>query len=354
MRLFILTASSFAVPPAILYQKTLDIVMAGSTLSQMHFYVVGDNLPEYYTIECKLLNNVTLMTRQDAQKIIGTDTNSIVLHYGSTLKGAKQLKHYFFPLWLPAQNNSTSYWDQIVSGYRFKKFIQHSTITFDFNEWIHQSLLKKYSSLSASFKPAYVPYSTLPEFEWTHLSQTKETLTNGAPYFLSFIPLNNFVDTLKAFSIFKKWQQTTMAIVFIFNTQKQCEQALRLLKGYKYKDSVFIYAVQEVQIEWIAATYAALWGHDVDIDKTIFMDWAIHYEIPLLFDKNERQPISWEAAGEVLTFSDKLVLSDHFKLYYKDEVYRQARARMGSDWHEGINLSRHQEGLVKILASFQS
>ena len=74
----------------------------------------------------------------------------------------------------------------------------------------------------------------------------------------------------------------------------------------------------------------------------------------LLFDKNDRQPNSWEAAGEVFTFSDKLVLSDHFKLYYKDEVYRQERARMGNKWHEGINFSRQQEGLVKILTSFQS
>ena len=348
MRIFILTESTFAVPPSIIHQKTLDIVMAGSGLTPINFYIVGEALPDYYLTQFKLLNNVFVINKNEAESLVRKDLNSVVVHFGSTLKGGKQMKHYFIPLTLPVVYHPKGYWNQFWSAYQFKKFIKTSTATFSGNEWIHQSLLKTNASLSSFIQAAYLPCAHLPEFEWTHLAQTKEILTKGTPYFLSFTPLDNFVDTLKAFSIFKKWQQTTMAIVFVFDTKMQCEQALRLLKGFKYIDAVFIHTVQQVEIEWIAATYAVLWGHDVDFDKTSFMEWAIHYDIPLLFDKNEKQPISWQAAGEVFTFSDKTVLSDHFKLYYKDEVYRQARARMGKEWLDLLLTQRLEKGFPKL------
>ena len=46
MRLFILTSSKFTIPRALLCQKVLDIIELGLSSAQIHFYIVGDNLPD--------------------------------------------------------------------------------------------------------------------------------------------------------------------------------------------------------------------------------------------------------------------------------------------------------------------
>jgi hypothetical protein len=191
--------------------------------------------------------------------------------------------------------------------------------------------------------PGVVP----PEYDWLILSETKSDLTQGSNYFLCFMQPSNFVATLKEFSHFKKWQQTTMAMVFVFDTYKQCAIAEDLLKGYKYKASIFIKCIHEVKLEWIAASYAIFWGH-INFNKTCWIQWAIHYDVPLLMDEKNNIPESWLRAGEVFSFDVSASLSDHFKLYYRDEVYRQARANMGTDWLSNLEMIAPASGSVKI------
>jgi hypothetical protein len=79
---------------------------------------------------------------------------------------------------------------------------------------------------------------------------------------------------------------------------------------------------------------------------------AIEYDIPLLFNNDENQneslPTAWQQAGEQFSFEEKGGLSNHFKLYYKDEVYRQGRARMGKDWLTDLYAEKKNTALVKI------
>ena len=89
--------------------------------------------------------------------------------------------------------------------------------------------------------------------------------------------------------------------------------------------------MSQFKMEWLAATYAIIWSV-VSFDKTYLMEWAVLYDIPLLFNHHIHQPVSWLQAGEVFDFSVSMALSNHFKLYYKDEVYRQSRASMGRTW----------------------
>ena len=67
---------------------------------------------------------------------------------------------------------------------------------------------------------------------------------------------------------------------------------------------------------------------------------SIHFGVPLLFDDQIQLPEAWKSAGEVFSFAEKNALSNHFKLYYKDEVYRQSRAKMGSNWLQSLNQDR--------------
>ena len=85
---------------------------------------------------------------------------------------------------------------------------------------------------------------------------------------------------------------------------------------------------------------------------------AIEYNIPLLFNNDENQtsivPVVWQQVCEQFSFEEKGGLSNHFKLYYKDEVYLQGRARMGKQWLSALYEEKKKAGLVKIPLAIKS
>ena len=142
-----------------------------------------------------------------------------------------------------------------------------------------------------------------------------------------------------------------MVLVFIFENEKEVAQAEILLAGYKFKESILIKSISNMELTWIAATYVILFNN-ICFDKTNLIEMAIEYDIPLLFNnaenQNEALPITWQQAGEQFSFEEIGGLSNHFKLYYKDEVYRQGRARMGKQWLTDLYAEKKNAGLVQI------
>ena len=185
------------------------------------------------------------------------------------------------------------------------------------------------------------------------LSETRNELTQGHNYFLSFTPIDNLIATLKEFSLFKKWQLTTMVLVFILDNPKQLAEAQQILKGYKFQEDIVLKTLDQLEIEWLAAAYAVVMD-GIDFDKTSLIEWAVHYDIPLLLNENNLQPASWLKAGDVFLFSEKNALFNHLKLYYKDEMYRQARAKLGKEWLVELTEQRNLNHFVKIPLDLKS
>jgi len=336
MRLFILTSADYVTSSPILFQKVVEIIDAGATSAQLQFYIVGDHFPPSFKALYTNNDAVTLLKQHQAEKLITEVTNAIVLHFGSTLKGSKQFLHYFLPLSHPGLNRSLSLIKRIQQRFAFNQYLKNSAGVICVNDWSLGTLQQLYPKQAHRIAAVSLPTIAPIAFDWVQLSELKESLTGGNNYYLAFVPVDYFTTTLKEFSIFKKWQQTTMSIVFVFDNNSQLEAAAQLLKGYRYKEAVVLKCLSDLTPQWIAATYAILFDA-VDFDKTSFIEWAVHYDVPMLFNHNQMQPESWLKAGEVFSFYEKLALSNHFKLYYKDEVYRQARARMGKEWLAALN-----------------
>lgn len=347
MRLFILTETKLVIPKAILFQKVIDIIKAGANAAQLQFYVVSNHFPAPFEGLFQNNQQVTLLNQHQAERLIGEVTNASILHFGAELKGSAQFPHYFIPLTHPGLLHNLPILKRIQLQFAYKSYLKNATSVFCINDWAFNSLQIKFREYASLFQPALLPPATLPSFEWNHLSEAKNELSEGNNYFLAFTPIDRFVETLKEFSIFKKWQQTAMSIVFVFDDNKQLQEATELLKGYKYKDAVVLKNSAALTQAWVAATYAILFD-GVDFDKTTIMEWGIFYDIPLLFNLNKTQPESWNKAGSLFSFSEKTSLASHFKLYYKDEVYRQARARMGKEWLQLLLSQRLEKGLPKI------
>ena len=357
MRLFILTNSKFAIPRPLLCQKVLDIIELGLSSAHIHFYIVGDHLPESFVLLEQNNDAVTIIKEIAAEKLIKEVTNASIIHFGADLKGSDPFPHYFIPLTHPSFSEGLSIIHKWSLTRVFKNYVKKSAATYTINEWTSIFLKNKYNGYTTKIQEAYLPITRLPIYEWVSLADAKNNLTEGANYFLAFQPLNGFVDMLKEFSIFKKWQQTNMALVFIFDNDKELMQAQALLTGYKFKDSIFLKSMPQLEPAWIAAAYSILFG-SINFDKTVLIEMAIEYTIPLLFNNDENQtsivPEAWLKAGEQFSFEEKGGLSNHFKLYYKDEVYLQGRARMGKQWLSDLYAEKKKAGLVKIPLAIKS
>lgn len=354
MRFFILTESELDIPPLIIYHKVADIIIAGKESALLHFYIVGDHIPQYFQDAYTANENkVTLLTNKQAQQLVVQETNVIVIHFGASLKGSICFPQYFIPLTYPNIDHTMPLLVRLVQQNKFKKFIKNAVCVFYLNAWAEMALSKSYEKFHSKFQNAVLPAATPPEYDWLVLSEAKSALTEGSNYFLCFIHPYNFVATLKEFSHFKKWQQTTMAMVFVFDSYKQYAIAHDLLKGYKYKDSIYLKCIHDLKLEWIAAAYAIFWGN-INFNKISWLQWAIHYDVPNLIDQNNFIPESWIRAGEVFAFSEQQSLSDHFKLYYRDEVYRQARANMGTEWLSNLEMIAPPANSIKIPMDLKS
>lgn len=348
MRLFILTESEFDIPSLVIFHKVADIIHAGKASAQLHFYIVGDQIPQHFQDEYAANdNNVTILNTREAQNLVRQVTNAMVIHFGGGLKGSSSYPQYFIPLTYPNIDHTAPLFSRLLQLHKFKQFIKNAAGVYCLNHWAELAFGKMYQKWFSKFQNAILPIAPPPTYDWLVLSETKSELSAGSNYFLCFIHPDKFVATLKEFSQFKKWQQTTMAMVFVFDSNKQCAIAHDLLQGYKYKESIHIKCIHALKMEWIAASYAIFWGN-INFNKSSWVQWAIHYDVPHLIDQNNNIPETWLRAGEVFSFSISQALSDHFKLYYRDEVYRQARANMGTEWLSNLEMIAPPNTSVKI------
>ena len=277
--------------------------------------------------ECIIVGGESPITKEEASIMLTSETDAKIVHFGSSIKGGGKFPQYFIPLYFPKEDKSLSFFKRWLMQRSFDRFVTRAAQTICLNDWIYTNVPKT---------KACLPLATLPQFEWTALAATKDVLSGGNPYFLAFVSLEELKSMLKEFSIFKKWQQTNMSIVFVMETQSQVNQALSLLKGYKFNEAVFIVHQNTFKLEWMAAAYISLWSHN-SMYHSCMLEWSVKWGIPVLINSTNKLPESWHKAGEVFDFAQKMALSNHFKLYYKDEVYRQARANMGTAWLTTIN-----------------
>jgi hypothetical protein len=153
-------------------------------------------------------------------------------------------------------------------------------------------------------------------------------LTDGNQYLLAFVGANDILTIVKAFSVFKKWQLSTMSLVFVMDTEAEKEKAAIILLGYKYRDAVELVTIANFTLEWIAAAYLTIFSA-MNSHRFQFLTYTMRYQIPFLMHQdltdNHNAITEMASAGEYFDFKQPDLLANNFKLYYKDEMYRAAK-----------------------------
>jgi len=155
----------------------------------------------------------------------------------------------------------------------------------------------------------------------------KRRLTEGTEYFICIEELNDqkkFIDLLKAFSIFKKMQQSNMKLVLTGRMGSAYKKLSVDLDTYKYKDAVIMN--EPVSLEELAKSIASAYalilpsGNDTPGVQTL---QAIQSGIPVIAAK---ETVTYEIAGDAALYfnaGDQSDLASQMMCLYKDEDLRK-------------------------------
>jgi len=252
--------------------------------------------------------------------LIAERSASALIHFGPVALWAKQLPSYFIPLTIPHLSGHLSWVQSWLEKKRFNQTMQSAKKVLALDEWHAQN--------RQGVERLYFEKAPLPSFEWSQLAPVRSALTDGNQYLLAFVGVQDILPIVKAFSVFKKWQLSTMSLVFVMDTDAEKEKASTILLGYKYRDAVELVAVSKFKLEWIAAAYLTIFSA-MNSHRFQFLTYSMRYQIPFLMhhDQAAANFIATEMAeaGEYFDFKQPDILANHFKLYYKDEMYRAAK-----------------------------
>ena len=157
--------------------------------------------------------------------------------------------------------------------------------------------------------------------------EVKNKYTEGKEYFLytgSIHPRKNLINLLKAFSIFKKRQQSGMKLVLTGRLAWKYESFLNSLESYKYREDVLMtgYLPTKELVRVMGAAYVfvypSLWeGFGMPVTE------AMRCEVPVITSSGSAMS---EIAGEAALYADPQdpgSIAEKMMLIYKDENLRK-------------------------------
>ncbi len=155
----------------------------------------------------------------------------------------------------------------------------------------------------------------------------------GCEYFLfvgSIHPRKNLLQLLKAFSIFKKKQLSSMKLLVVGKLAWQQDELMEKLATYKYRNEVILldYIAEEELAKITASAYALIYpslfeGFGVPIIE------AMQCGVPVACSNSSSMP---EVAGNAALFfnpHNEIEIAEQMMLLYKDEVLRNNLIQKG-------------------------
>lgn len=214
------------------------------------------------------------------------------------------------------------------------KFIKKAVTVLTVSEFSKQDIIKHYKTLPQKIKVVYsaAKENFLP-LGFNEQQLVKQQYAQGHNYFLvvgGIHPRKNVTTALKAFSIFKKWQQSNLKLVIVGRKAWQYQSFIKSLQTYKYKNDVVLtdYISTNELAKITASAYASIYpsffeGFGVPIIE------AMQSGTPIICSNNSSLP---EIAGNAALFFDtnnSQALAEQMILLYKNEDLRSSLIQKG-------------------------
>jgi glycosyltransferase involved in cell wall biosynthesis len=226
------------------------------------------------------------------------------------------------------------------------RFLRKATSIATVSAFSKNDILKHYPFLNpetidvvySAAKPIFQPIGE------NEKEKVKEKFTAGKEFFIyagSIHPRKNLVNLLKAFSIFKKRQQTGMKLVLAGRLAWKYEKFLKDLSSYKYREDVIVtgYLAETDLAKLIASAYAMVYpslheGFGVPVLE------AMQSSVPVITSKDSSME---EIAGDAALYADPYLpdsIAAQLMHIYKDESLRTQLAEKGRIRSSDFNWDR--------------
>lgn len=205
-----------------------------------------------------------------------------------------------------------------------------------------------------------IPY-TAPEIfvpmEWHNKLYVKSRYAQNKEYFIAILPDNNeaiFVDLLKAYSKFKKWQQSGMKLVLLPKEEGFSSAVESKLNTYKYREDVNLVndADRKDTADLIAASYALLHPAPGDADLWPVVI-ALQCNTPIITTDTESIKEYAGEAGVYIADRDHEVFGDNLNRLYKEEDQKTKMAEAAVLQTAHYKQQDHIEQLWQLLTQVQ-
>ena len=228
-------------------------------------------------------------------------------------------------------------------------FLKKATFIATVSEFSKKDIMQQYKTPAAKIDIVYNGVKEIfqPLKEEVKVA-TKNKYTEGKEYFVyagSIHPRKNLMKLLKAFSIFKKRQQTNIKLVLAGRLAWKYESFKENLKSYKYRNDVIMtgYTEQKELVNIIGSAYGMVYpslfeGFGVPVLE------AMQCDVPVITSVNSAMQ---EIAKDAALFADpenSTDIAEKMMLLYKDEKLRKELIEKGKkvaskyDWDKTAEL----------------
>ncbi|HNR16460.1 MAG TPA: glycosyltransferase family 1 protein [Chitinophagaceae bacterium] len=207
------------------------------------------------------------------------------------------------------------------------KFLNKAKSVVTVSDFSKNDIIRQYGMIS---KQVDVVYSAAKEIFHpltdAEKQEVKNKYTDGKEYFVytgSIHPRKNLVNLLKAFSVFKKRQQSGMKLVLAGRLAWKYEIFIDNLKSYKYRDDVVVtgYLPEAELVGITGAAYAMVYASLFEGFGVPVLE-AMKCQVPVITSAGSAmQEMSKDAAlyANANSYTD---IADKMMLLYKDENLR--------------------------------
>jgi hypothetical protein len=210
------------------------------------------------------------------------------------------------------------------------------------NEIDQKKLSVIYGGPSKVFQPVYDEIKTF----------IKEKYTEGKEYFIYrglIKQQNNIIPLLKAFSLFKKRQKSSMKLVLLGRITWENNDFDKIINTYKYREDVAVIndATVGEEPEILAAAYALIQPYTSN--NLLFLFDAMQCHVPVLIENN---PAFKEITSDAVLYFDsksEMDIADKLMLIYKDETLRNKLIEKGKNLIEDYNWEKATEAVAKTF-----
>ena len=259
--------------------------------------------------------------------------------------------------WMPVNpENNEPQKNKNYNGFykrRLQKTLQKSQIIFALSEKKRQQITREYdfdsNKIIVARTAADERYRIL---SWPEKETMKVKYAAGKEYFIVSVDsaVQNLIHLLRAFSQFKKRQQSNIQLVFAGSGLKNELSFLERLETFKYRTDVHIYdnLNENDKTKLMAAAYALVHPFSDDETGSIVLN-AFRANVPVIAsDKGSLPEIAADAALYASP-DDVELLAGQLMLLYKDEKLRLQLIEKGKLQYQLFNRNESMEKLYQAM-----